>query len=102
VKLGAVRAGDAADVMAGGEAVGAEVAGEAQQVGELHPLVARDAGDRRAAPGIFVGEALDHAVAEPALIIEDVMGDAELRRDRLRVWMSRPAQQAFERPTASP
>ena len=30
----------AADIMAGGEAVGAEVAREAQQIGELHPLVA--------------------------------------------------------------
>ena len=77
VQLRAVRPRDAPDIMAGGEAVGAEIAGEAHQVGELHPLVAADAGDRRAPARIFVGEALDHALAEPALIIEHIMGDAQ-------------------------
>ena len=57
VQLGAMSAGHAAHIMAGGEAIGAEVAREAQQIGELHPLVAADAGDRRAPPRIFVGEA---------------------------------------------
>ena len=85
VKLGAVRPDDAPDIMAGGEAIGAELAGEAQQIGELHPLVARDAGDRRPPARIFVGEALDHALAEAALIVEHVMGDAEPVGDRLGV-----------------
>lgn len=71
--------------MAGGEAVGAELAGEAQEVGKLHPLVAGDAGDRRAPARIFVGEALDHALPEAALIVEDMMSDAQPRRHRLRV-----------------
>ena len=71
--------------MAGGEAIGAEIAGEAEQIGELHPLVAGDAGDRRAPARIFVGEALDHGVAEAALIVEDIMGDAEPVGDRPRV-----------------
>jgi hypothetical protein len=39
--------------MAGGEAIGAELAGEAEQVGELDALVARDARDRRAPTYIF-------------------------------------------------
>ncbi len=85
VQLRPVRPDHPPHIMAGGEAIGAEIAGEAQQVGELHPLVARDAGDRRAAARIFVGEALDHAVAEAAFIIEDVMGDAEPLGDRARV-----------------
>src|SRR3546814_18750125 len=50
---------DAADIMAGGEAVGAEIAGEAQQVGELHARIAAYAGDGRAALHIFVGKALE-------------------------------------------
>jgi hypothetical protein len=60
-----------------GEAVGAEVAGEGEQVGELDRLVARDAGDGRSAPRIFVGEAIDHAALEAGLVVEDVMGDSE-------------------------
>ena len=75
----------AADVVAGGETVCAEIAGEAEEVGELHPLVARHAGDRRPSARIFVGEPGDDAVAEAALIIEDVMGKAESGGDRLRV-----------------
>src|SRR3546814_17654075 len=63
--------------MAGGEAVGAEIAGEAQQVGELHALIAAYAGDGRAALHIFVGKALDPAVPEAAFIVEDIMGDAQ-------------------------
>jgi hypothetical protein len=71
--------------MAGGEAVGAEIAGEAHQIGELHPLVAGYAGDGRPPLHIFVGEAIDHARTEAAFVIEDVMGDAELRGHRLGV-----------------
>ena len=68
--------------MAGRQSVGAEVAGEREQVGELHALVAADAGDRRASPRIFVGEPLDDAGPEAALIVEHIMGDAEPVGDR--------------------
>ena len=63
--------------MAGREAIGAEFARQREQVGELHPLVAADAGDRRPPARIFVGEPLDHPLAEAAFIVEDIMGDAE-------------------------
>ena len=85
VQLGSVRSGHAPDVMAGGQAVGAEIAGKGEQVGELHRLVARNAGDGSPAPRIFVGEALDDAVAEAGLVIEDVMGDSEPLGDGSRV-----------------
>ncbi len=85
VELRPVRPGQAADVMAGGEAVGAEVAGEGEQVGELDRLVARHAGDRGSAAGIFVGEALDDRIAEAGLVVEDVMGDPEPLGDGLGV-----------------
>ena len=73
------------DVMAGGEQVGAEVLGRLEQVGELHVLVAGDAGDRRLAGDIGARERLDHLLAEPRLVIEDVMGNAEPRGDVARV-----------------
>ena len=71
--------------MAGRQAIGAKLAREGDQVDELHALVARRAGHRRPAGGIFVDEAVDHAVAEAAFIIEHVMGDAEPVGDHLRV-----------------
>ena len=71
--------------MAGGEAIGAKLAREVDQIDELHPLVARCARDRRPAAGIFVGEAVDHAGAEAAFVIEHVMGDAEAVGDGLGI-----------------
>ena len=72
-------------IMAGGEAIGAELAREGDQVDELHALVARRARHRRPAVRIFVDEAVDHAFAEAAFVIEHVMGDAEPVGDLLRV-----------------
>ena len=56
VQLGAAaRADHPPDIMAGRETVGAEIAGNAEQVGELDPLVAAHAGNGGAPGGIFVG-----------------------------------------------
>jgi hypothetical protein len=63
--------------MARGEAIGAKLAREGDQVDELDPLIAQGAGHRRSPGGIFVGELVDHAGAEAAFIIEHIMGDAE-------------------------
>ena len=71
--------------MAGGEAVGAKLAREGDQVDELHPLVAQRARHRRPPRGIFVGELVDHAGAEAAFVIEHIMGDAEPVADGLGV-----------------
>ena len=49
------------DVVAGRHAVGLEVARGLEQVAELHPLVAADAGHRRRAGEVGVGELVDHA-----------------------------------------
>ena len=68
---------DPAHVMAGRQAVGPKVAGEGDQVGELHPLVAQAARHRRPAARIFVGKAVDDAAAEAAFIVEHVVGDAQ-------------------------
>ncbi len=64
-------------VMAGGEAVGAEVARGVEQVAELDPLVAADAGDRRFAAHIRIREVVDHRLAEAAFVIQHVMRDAQ-------------------------
>ncbi len=73
------------DIMAGRQRIGAELAGEPEQVLELHRAVALDAGDRRLAGEIALGEALDHGVAEAVLVIEHVMGNADLLGDAARI-----------------
>ena len=60
MKLRAIRAFDAADIMAGGQRFGAQFARRLQQIGELHFLIAAHAGDRRLAPRIGIGEIRDH------------------------------------------
>src|SRR3546814_4011230 len=71
--------------MAGCEAVGAQVPGELEQVGELHPHVAAHAGDRGSSVQIFVGELVDHGVAKAAFMIADMMREAQPVGDRARV-----------------
>ena len=67
----------AADVVAGGQRVGAELVGRLQQVGELDGLVAGNAGDRRLAGDVAFGERVDHRLAEALFVVEHEMGDAE-------------------------
>ena len=57
--------------------IGAEIARRFQQVAELDALVAADARDRRLAAAVALGEILDDRFAEPGLVIEHVMRDAE-------------------------
>ena len=71
--------------MAGRQDVGAEVLGRLEQVDELHVLVAGDAGHRRLARDIGAGERLDHLLAEPRLVVEHVMRNAEPGGDVARV-----------------
>ena len=57
--------------------VGAEIASGVEEIGELDRLVAGDTGDRRLAGDIALGEQVDDLLAEPRLVVEYVMGDAE-------------------------
>ena len=71
-------AGDgAADVVARRHGFGAQIARDIQQVAELDRLIATDAGDRRLALQIRVGELVDHRVLEPAFVIQNIMRDAD-------------------------
>ena len=74
-----------AHVVAGRHRGGVELARRRKQVGELDRLVAGDAGDRRLAPRIALGERLDHRLAEARLVVEHVVRDAEPRRHLARV-----------------
>src|SRR4051812_12195197 len=72
-------------IMAGGEAVGPELPREGDEIDELHALVPAGAWYRRPPTRIFLHEPADHALAEPALVIEHVMSDAEPVGDGLGV-----------------
>jgi len=71
--------------VAGGHGLGAQLAGHVQQVAELDRLVAADARHRRLAAEIGVGEILDHLLLEAALIVEDVVRDADGVGGRARI-----------------
>ena len=71
--------------MAGRQRLGAELARSGEQFAELDRHVAVDAGHRRLARHIALGEAVDHRLLETALIVEDIVRDADRRRDRAGV-----------------
>ncbi len=77
MEFGTGLAQDAADVMAGGQRLGAELARGAQEVAKLHRAIAGDARHGRLAAQVGVGEGVHHLVAEAAFVIEHVMRDAE-------------------------
>ena len=66
----------ALDVMAGGHAIGVQILRRGQQILELHPLIAADAGHRGCARQIGIGEFLDHRLAEGVFVIQHIMRKA--------------------------
>src|SRR6202040_3820565 len=85
VQFGSSRRGHTADVMPGRQRAGAELLRGRQQVAKLDALVAADARDWRLAAAGRLGEILDHRRAEPRLVIEHVMRNAEMGGDARRV-----------------
>ena len=75
----------AADVVAGSQRLGAEFPRGAQEVGELDGLVAGDTGNGRFAGDVALGERVDDGLAEPLLVVEDIVRDAERLGDAPRV-----------------
>ena len=71
--------------MAGGQAFGAQTAGQFRQVGELHGLVAANAGNRGFSRRIAVGKVGDHRLGETGFGIDHVMRDAQPVGDALGV-----------------
>ena len=88
--------------MTGRQHLGAEIARGVEQVAKLDRLVAVDAGHRRLAGDIALGEAVDHRCLEAALVVEHVMRNADAFGDARASWMSWPAQQAPLRWVAAP
>ena len=74
-----------AGVVAGGQAIGADLASHAQKRFELHIGVAVGAGDGRASAEIVLNERADDAVFELLFEVDDVMRKIEMLRDALGV-----------------
>ena len=71
--------------MAGRQHLGAELARGVEQIVELDRHVAVDAGHRRLAGDVALGEAVDHRFLEAALVVEHVMRNADALGDRAGV-----------------
>ena len=76
--LGAVQFGPgvakfALNIMTGRHAVGVQVAGGGQQVLELDPLVAANAGNRGGSGKVGIREFINHRGAKPVLIIQHIV-----------------------------
>ena len=69
------------NIVPGRERRGAEFARRREQVGELDRLVAGDAGDRRLARHIALGEPIDDRGAEAILVVEHIVRNTEPLRD---------------------
>src|SRR6185437_3789270 len=67
--------------MAGGDALGADLARGEQQRVELEVVVAESAGDGRAAGEVFADEGADDLRLEAGFLIDEVVGDVEMFRD---------------------
>ena len=65
------------DIMAGGERGSAKLARGREQIAKLDRAVALDAGHRRLARGVAVGEIVDHRFTKPALVVQHVVRDAD-------------------------
>ncbi len=85
VELRAAAVDGASDIVPSRQAIGAKLAREGDQVGELHPLVAQRAGDRGPAAGIFLDELIDHPCPKAAFVVEHIVGDSEPVGDGLGI-----------------
>ncbi len=85
MQLGAALAFDAADVVTGGEAVGAEIARGGEQIGELDGLIAAHARDRGAAFEVAIDEIVDDGVLKAIFVVQQIVRNAEGIGDAPRI-----------------
>ena len=78
IEFGSGRTCPQLDIMPGGEHLGVELLHRGQQLVELDLLVAGDTRNRRLAGNIAFGEGLHDRRLEALLVVQDVVGDAEL------------------------
>src|SRR5579864_3238209 len=76
---------NAADIVSRRQRGRAKLVRGLHQIGELYPLIATHAGDRRFTPRVGLREVGHHALLEALLIVENVVGDAEAFGDPARV-----------------
>ncbi len=70
-----------AGVVAGGDALGADLAGGEQKLVELEVIVAERTGDGRSAGEVVGDEGADDLVLEAVLGVDEVVGDVEVLGD---------------------
>ena len=80
MQLGPRLAHQALHVVAGRQRLGAQLARRAEQVAELHRAIAGDAGHRRLAAHVGIGERLHDLGAEAAFVVEHVVRDGRAAR----------------------
>jgi hypothetical protein len=81
MQLGAALPHDPLHIMAGREAIAAEVTRLGEQIAELDPLVAAHAGDRRLALQIGIRKFLHHRIRELGFVIQHEMRNADALGD---------------------
>src|SRR5215467_6855046 len=74
-----------ARVVAGGEAIGADLAGHAKQRFKLHIGIAVGTGDRRPAAQVVVDKRPHHVLLKLLLEVDDIVSKIEMLRDALGV-----------------
>ncbi len=77
MQLRAGLAHHAPHIVAGRQRLGAELARRPQQVAELHGAVAGDAGHRRLAARVGIGERVHHLSAKAAFVVQHIVRDGE-------------------------
>ena len=78
MKFRPLRPIEAPDIVAGGQHVGAEVAGRSEEIVELDRLVAAHARNRGFAGEVGVGKIVDHRLAKARFVIQHVVRNAEM------------------------
>src|SRR5690606_30280451 len=78
--------GAAANIVAGRQRIGTEIARGLQEIGEFYRLIARNAWDRRFAAYIGIRKRIDHGLAEARFVIEDVMRNAQTFRNAAGIF----------------
>src|SRR5258706_5891825 len=85
MQLSTARTFDAPDIVSGRQRRRAELARRDHQIGELHALVATDAGYGRLAARIALRKVDDDSLPEARFIVEHVVRDAEAFGDAARI-----------------
>src|SRR5262245_18793831 len=77
MQLGLCFAGDTPHVVPSGKRIRIKLARELEQIAKLDPLIAAHAGNGRQPLRVSIGKVIHDGVAEPFLVVENVVRDGE-------------------------